>query len=139
MAGHRTVRAPLFPRHVFCRAHVADLRPLLMSPGVMHIVGSGTQPLPVDEREIGTIKLAVGSGLACQPCPYLLSGRRGRVAGGPLGDLEGILAGTVSEPGIVLGISLLQRAILVKVGRGTQVLALGDTVCRTKTMAARVS
>jgi transcription antitermination factor NusG len=119
---HRPIEMPLFPSYIFCRTHAAEVRSLLMTPGVVHIVGTGAGVKPVDEGEMAAVKLVVQAGLYCQPCPFLETGRRVRVADGVLRNLEGILADRMNGIRIVIGISLLQRGALVELGDATQVV-----------------
>jgi len=91
-----------------------------MMPGVLHIAGTGADVKPVDEVEMAAIKLVVQSGLRSQPCQFPKTGRRVRVVNGVLSNLEGILAD--SKNGIVIGISLLKRGVLVELGEATQVV-----------------
>ena len=126
---HRRSEIPLFPRYVFCRIQAAEVRSLLMTPGVMQIVGTGAGVKPVDEGEVAAIKLVVQSGLHYQPCLFHETGRRVRVAEGVLHNLEGIFAGK----GLVIGISLLQLAVLVEIGDAIQVVPVSNT--RTNTVS----
>ena len=54
---HRRSEIPLFPRYVFCRIQAAEVRSLLMTPGVMQIVGTGAGVKPVDEGEMAVLSL----------------------------------------------------------------------------------
>jgi transcriptional antiterminator NusG len=131
---HRHIKVPLFPSYVFCRAQAAEVSSLLVTPGVVHIVGMGAGIKPINEGEITAIRLVVQAGLLCQPCPFLTTGRRVRVSEGPLRGLEGILADSGNGTKIVVGISLLQRAVLVELGKSTQIVPVLDE--RTITMSA---
>src|SRR5271156_4624653 len=55
---YQTVEEPLFPGYVFSRLHVENRFPLLTIPSVLHFVGIGKTPLPVDAEEIRTIQSA---------------------------------------------------------------------------------
>jgi transcription termination/antitermination protein NusG len=138
-SAHKHVEVPLFPNYVFCRVDAAEVSSLLMIPGVVHIVGVGLGVNPLNEREIGAIKLAVQAGLACQPCPFLRNGRRVRVSEGPLRDVEGILAEAGNGTRIVLGISLLERAVLVELGKCTHVIAVLEGKTSAMSAPAKVS
>jgi len=62
---------------------------------------------------------ALRNSLACNaslaPHPYLRTGCRVRVHGGPLAGLEGILARRKESYRLVLSIDLLQRSVAVEV------------------------
>jgi len=69
------IDAPLFPGYVFCRFDALKRLPVLVTPGVISVVGRGRIPLPVDDSEIAAIQTVVGSGLRAEPWPYLELGQ----------------------------------------------------------------
>jgi len=89
--------------------------PVLSIPGVVHIVGVGQVPLPVDEAEIVAIQTAIRSGLPRQPWPFLQIGHKVRVEYGPLCGIEGILLRFGGHQRLVLSVILLQRSVAVQV------------------------
>ena len=111
----KEVEEPLFPGYVFCLFDPANRLPVLTVPGVVHVVGSGKKPLPVDETEIAALQAAVRSGLPTRPTAFLEIGQRVKIACGPLGGLEGILLGYKGHERIVLSITLLQRSVVVEI------------------------
>src|SRR5438067_7035191 len=97
-----------------------------MTPGVIHIMGTQSGVKPVDEAEIGAVKRIVQAPIDYQPCQFCETGRRVRVAEGVLHNLEGILAETSNGIGIVVGISLLQLAVVVEIGDGIRIVDVPD-------------
>src|SRR5690348_2961215 len=75
----KSVDLPLFPGYVFCRLDPQHRLPLLTIPGVLHMVGIGKAPMPIDESEIATIRAAVQSGLSVEPWDFLEAGQRVRL------------------------------------------------------------
>src|SRR6202045_1549482 len=59
----KEIEQPLFPGYVFCQFKSVNQLPILSIPGVVHVVGVGRIPAPVDESEITAIKPAVLYGL----------------------------------------------------------------------------
>src|SRR5947208_2379774 len=57
-----TVELPLFPTYIFCRFDPSARLPILITDGVLRIVGVGKTPLPVAESEIEAVQRAVRSG-----------------------------------------------------------------------------
>lgn len=106
---------PLFPGYLFCRFDFHNRRPLVMTPGIIQIVGSGRSPIPVEQVEIDSIRLAVSSGLPNHPWPYLEVGERVRLNYGPLSGLEGILVNFKGSHRVVLSVTLLQRSVAMEV------------------------
>src|ERR1019366_3549029 len=54
-------RAPLFPGYVFCRFDGQKRLPILITPGVIALVGRGRVPVPVEPSEIDAIETMVSS------------------------------------------------------------------------------
>lgn len=111
----KELEQPLFPGYLFCRFDFQDRRPLITTPGVLQIVGSGRVAIPVSDEEISALRLAVASGLPNQPWPYLEVGQRVRVNYGTLAGLEGILVNVKGNHRVVLSVALLQRSVAMEV------------------------
>ncbi len=111
----KEIELPLFPGYVFCQFNPLNRLPILSIPGVVHVVGVGRTPVPIDETEISAIQTAVKSGLPRQPWPFLQIGHRVRIEYGPLCGVEGILLGFRGRQRLVLSITLLQRSAAVQV------------------------
>jgi len=113
----KEVEVPLFPGYLFCRMNPHNRLPVLMTPGVIQIVGAGKTPIPVEEEEIAAIQRAGKSGLSTMPWPYLKVGHVVRVDDGPLRGMTGIIVKIKSGLKLVLSISLLQRSVAVEIDR----------------------
>ena len=111
------VNLPLFPGYVFCRFEFNDRLAILKTPGVVHIVGIGNRPQPVDPQEIVNLQAIVKSGLLTQPWPFLKVGEHVIIQDGPLRDVEGILTEIRSLDHLVVSITLLHRSVAVRVER----------------------
>jgi transcription antitermination factor NusG len=113
----REVTLPLFPGYLFCRFDAQKRLPILITPGVISIVGSGKIPIPVDDSEIADIKTVVQSGVPAAPWPYLEIGERVRVEDPVMGGLEGILLSFRGTQRIVISVSLLRRSVALEIER----------------------
>ena len=111
----KEIKLPLFPGYVFCQFNSLNRLPILSIPGVVHMVGVGRTPVPIDETEIAAIQAAVKSGLPSQPWPFLQIGHRVRIEHGPLCGIEGILLGFRGHERLVLSVTLLQRSVAVQI------------------------
>jgi len=111
----KELEQPLFPGYLFCRFDYQNRRPLVMTPGVVQVIGIGRTPMPIEEREIEAIQLAISSDLPSQPWPYLEVGERVRVNYGNLTGLEGILVNFKGNHRVVLSVTLLQRSVAMEV------------------------
>jgi transcription antitermination factor NusG len=112
------LETPLFPGYVFCRFDAHNRLPVLITPGVIAVVGRGRIPVPVEDVEIEAIQKAVSTGLRVEPWPYLEVGQLVRIEGGALTGIEGILTGFKGTHRIVLSVSLLRRSVALEIDRG---------------------
>lgn len=112
----QSVELPLFPGYVFCRLNPRHRLPLLTIPGVIHIVGVGGVPAPIDGEEISAIQCVARSGLEAEPWPFLESGHTVFVEYGPLAGLEGTLI-DIRKSRVVVSVTLLRRSLAVEVER----------------------
>lgn len=113
----REVNAPLFPGYVFCRFDAQKRLPILVTPGVIAVVGRGRIPLPVDDDEVAAIQTAVASGLRVEPWPFLELGQKVRIQSDSLQGLEGILISFKGNQRIVVSVSLLRRSVALEIDR----------------------
>jgi transcription antitermination factor NusG len=113
----KAIDLPLFPGYLFCRLDPQRRLPLLTIPGVLHFVGIGKIPSPIEDGEIAAIQTAVGSGILTEPWPFLEAGQRVRLEDGPLTGLEGILVETRNRQRVVVSVTLLKRSVAVAIER----------------------
>lgn len=111
----KEIELPLFPGYLFCRFDVNRRLPILVTPGVMRVVGIGKTPHPVEDHEIAALQSIVLSGLRAEPRSYLNVGERVRIAIGPLAGTEGILSSVKGSNRLVVSVSLLQRSVAVDI------------------------
>jgi len=111
----KSVEVPLFPGYTFCRFDIRQRLPILVSPGVLSIVGIGKTPTAVSDREIFSIQQLIASGLLCGPWPFVQVGQSVSVERGPLAGLEGIVIEVKSSLRLILSLTLLQRSVAVEI------------------------
>ena len=107
------IEVALFPGYVFCQFDPSKRLPILMTPGVVAVVGRGNRPDPVDNTEIASIRTVALAGGSVQPWPFLKVGQRIRVQSGPLTGAEGIFLRIQDDFRLIVSVTLLQRAIAV--------------------------
>ena len=115
-----TKYVPVFGGYVFCRFDYAQRLPVITAPGVVSVVGCGSEPAPIPDHEIEAIQTVLQSGMLAEPCPFLREGHKVRVMHGSLKGVEGILVKKKANWRLVVSINMLQRAVSVEVD--------GDTV-----------
>lgn len=113
----KVIELPLFSGYVFCHLQEPRFLPILETPGVVQVVGTGAKPVPVEAHEMDALHKIVGSGKESQPWPYLTAGQRVRMRAGALKDMEGILTNTDGRDRVVVNIELLQRSVAVSIER----------------------
>ena len=111
------IEVPLFPGYVFCQFDPSKRLPILMTPGVVGVVGPGNRPAPVDDTEIASIRTVALAGRSVQPWPFLRVGQRIRMQSGPLTGIEGIFLRVQDEDHLIVSVTLLQRAVSVVIER----------------------
>lgn len=113
----KMVETPLFPGYVFCKLRPERRLPLLTIPGVLHFVGIGKNPVPIEESEITAIRRAVEFSASMQPWPFLEAGQQVRLERGPLAGLEGVLIEAPKGQRLVISVTLLKRSVAVAIER----------------------
>jgi transcription antitermination factor NusG len=106
---------PFFSGYVFSRFEFRRRMPLLTTPGVYGVVSFGNTPAPIPQQEIESIRRASSSGLAVEACPWAEPGEKVRIVSGPLVGMEGTLLRNKNGLRVVVGITLIERALAVEV------------------------
>ena len=112
---YKIVESPLFSGYVFCRFLRSRRTAVLSAPGVLHVVGFGRVPVPLDPEEMAGVLAIAASGLPAEPWPYLKTGQKIMIDGGPLAGVPGIVCRATSHCRLVVNVTLLQRALSVEV------------------------
>jgi transcription antitermination factor NusG len=113
----KIVESPLFPGYVFCRFDIHNRLPVLITPGVISVVGRGKTPIPVDDAEILSIQAAVGSGIHLEPWPYVEIGERVCIKQDVLDGMEGILTSFKGSHRVIISVTLLRRSVALEIDR----------------------
>jgi transcription antitermination factor NusG len=122
----KTIERYMFPGYVFCHIDPRERLSVVRLPGVVNLVGFGTRPAAIPEREIEAIRRMVYSGLGAEPWPFLNVGQAVLIERGPLAGVEGILEQVRKTYRLVVSIQLLQRSVSVQVDR-SWVRPLGES------------
>lgn len=111
----KEIDKPLFSGYVFCRMDIQARLPILMTPGVVSIVGIGKVSIPIPTEEIEAVRAIANSSLLAAPWPFLHVGQKVRLTRGPLVDVEGNLIKLRNQWRVVVSIMFLQRSVAVEV------------------------
>jgi len=106
---------PLFPNYFFVRIVPPERTQVLRLPGVLSIVSSRGQLLPIADDHI----MALRDGLLVykiEPHPNVVSGESVRITTGPLAGAEGVFDRHKNGLRVLLKLEMLGRTISVEVG-----------------------
>jgi hypothetical protein len=111
----RTIETKGFP--TFLSLYAVNRLPIVITPGVTQILGSGKQPNPVDEAEIISFQKAIKARVKIEPFPFLQAGQKVRVFQGALTGIEWIVVSCKEYLRLIVSITLLQRSVLLEIDR----------------------
>jgi transcription antitermination factor NusG len=110
----KTILQPLFPTYLFVRISHRDRGRVLGSPGVLQIVGTRQQPLPLDNSEIDFLK-AYCKMRRIEPFRDLVVGEPVRIKNGALKGVKGVLVRRNSNLRFVLTIEMINQNAAIEV------------------------
>ncbi|MEO5894868.1 MAG: UpxY family transcription antiterminator [Vicinamibacterales bacterium] len=106
---------PLFPGYCFARFEAQDRLPVVKCTGVVTIVSSDGEIIPIPDGEIDGIRKLVESDLQYDPCPLISEGTMVEVTHGPLKGVVGRLSRKGAHARLVLAVDLIGQAVSVEV------------------------
>jgi transcription antitermination factor NusG len=113
----KIIETPLFPNYLFAKFTPVDFNKILNLPGVVKLLGSSGNPIPIPEEEIESVRILVKSNLAIEPHPYLREGDKVRIVAGPLKGACGWLLRVEPQRSLlVVSVNILNRSIAVELG-----------------------
>lgn len=110
----KTIQLPLFPAYLFVRITMQERVKVLQSPGVILIVGTSREPLPLPDSEIEFLRTGL-QGRKVEPYTELLVGDRVRVKSGLMQGVQGTLVGQGKNLRFVLTLELINQHAAVEV------------------------
>jgi transcription antitermination factor NusG len=119
----KIVQVPLFAGYVFLRFNRESAYPVLTSPGVLRLIGTGNAPTPIEDSEIEALQLSTRSGLLYGPCAFLEVGQEVVVRLGPLASLRGKIVRFKNKQRLILSVNLIRKSMFVEVD-GYEVTAI---------------
>ena len=105
---------PLFPGYIFCRVTPGAQGLIVTTPGVVRILGVGSEPIPVPPEEIESLRKIVSSGFPVETWPALEEGEIVELTQGALRGCRGIVKTVKSHHRLIVSITLLQRSVSVE-------------------------
>jgi transcriptional antiterminator NusG len=108
------LQLPLFPGYVFVRMALRDRLHTLNVRGVATLVSFCGIPACLPDPEIETLRASLAGGVAAEPHPYLVAGKKVCLLSGPLAGLTGILVRRKSGARFVVSVNLIQRSLAIE-------------------------
>jgi transcription antitermination factor NusG len=105
---------PLFPCYLFARLNHRERVKVLGSPGVVRIVGSRREPMPVPDETIEFLRSDLNAG-KFEPYQELVVGERVRIKSGSLHGLEGTLIRKSNHLRFVLSVATINQHVAIEV------------------------
>ena len=114
------VQKPLFPGYLFVRVQQEDLYNVSAVRGVVHVLGSGCDPIPVPEEQVQAVRKMIEGPYPVVPWPWLQKGKRVRVTAGPLAGLETYIVKRKDNRKcqLVVTVDILGRSVSVEIDPG---------------------
>lgn len=109
------VELPLFPNYFFVRIGLQERSQVLRIPGVLYIVSSGRELLPIADTYIDSLRLGLLTH-RIEPHPNVEVGDRVCITRGPMAGMEGILERVKSGIRVVIKLEMIGRSVAVEVG-----------------------
>jgi transcription antitermination factor NusG len=112
---HNKVGAPLFRTYTFAKFDARFRLPILQIPGVTGIVGTRSGPIPVPPKDIENLRNCQNGSSEMEPWGTHLwqRGQLVRITEGALAGVEGHIVEIKNRHKLVVGITMLQRALAV--------------------------
>jgi len=105
---------PLFPNYLFVRIEREERFRVLSVPGVLSVLGSNSDLLPVQDEYITSLRQGLDAH-KIEPHPLVEIGDKVRIIAGAMTGMEGILIRKKNELRVVLKVALLERSMAVEV------------------------
>jgi transcription antitermination factor NusG len=105
---------PLFPCYLFARINHRERGKVLGSPGVLRIVGSRREPVPVPDETIEFLRSDLNAG-KFEPYRELVVGERVRIKTGSLQGLEGTLVRKSNHLRFVVSVAMINQHAAIEV------------------------
>ncbi|WP_447979299.1 transcription termination/antitermination protein NusG [Candidatus Nitrospira bockiana] len=112
---HKAIEWPLFPGYCFARVSSEQYRMVLLTPGVMDIVGGRGAPEPVPPDQLVSLERLATSDGHRHHVPYRETDKGVSVIRGPFRGLRGTLMETPDGYQLVVCIPLIRQAAAVEI------------------------
>ncbi|HKV92563.1 MAG TPA: UpxY family transcription antiterminator [Candidatus Angelobacter sp.] len=111
--SRQTVLFPLFPNYLFVRITRTARASVLEVPGVLWIIGGGSESSTVSDSYVHFLRDRLPEGRV-KPHPYLVTGKMVRIKSGAMAGIQGILVRNKNDCRVVVTLELIERSVIVE-------------------------
>ena len=83
--------------------------------GVVRIVGSGSNPIPIPDEQIDAIRLILNEDYRTEDIPFFKEGESVKIVAGPLRGLSGFLLRNTSKLRFIVSVEIIGRSVAVEI------------------------
>ena len=105
---------PLFPGYIFVRFDFNKRVQVLRVPGILHLVGLGSNSTPLADAQIEQLKTLVST-KKVEPHPFIKTGDRVQIKFGPLSGIEGIVVRKKGTWRFIISVDFIQRSVSLEI------------------------
>lgn len=111
---HVKLQLPLFPSYLFVCIGARDRSRVLAAPGVVRIVGTRRESIPIPDEIIDFLRSELCLGRA-EPYRELVVGERVRIRDGSMRGVEGTLVRKNNKLRFILSVEMIQRHVAIEI------------------------
>ncbi len=111
---HVRLQLPLFPSYLFVSISPRERAQVLSAPGVVRIVGTKRESIPIADEIIEFLRSDLCLGRA-EPYRELVVGERVRIRDGSMRGVEGTLVRKNNKLRFILSVEMLQRHVAIEI------------------------
>ena len=111
---HVKLQLPLFPSYLFVCIGPRDRSRVLAAPGVVRIVGTRRESIPIPDEIIDFLRSELCLGRA-EPYRELVVGERVRIRDGSMRGVEGTLVRKNNKLRFILSVEMIQRHVAIEI------------------------
>jgi len=111
----KIIHEPLFKGYLFVQMKLEQRLQVLQAKGVVRLIGTRAEPVPVPERDLIAIRAFIEDEIPIDPYPYLKEGERVVVKNGKFRGVEGFLVCKKNQHRLIISLDLLQQSCSIEI------------------------
>lgn len=111
----KQIELPIFSSYLFVHIPLIERLRVLQSFGSVRFVGFQSQPVPIPDGELDSVRRFIEEEISVDPFPYLAAGNRVYIRSGPLKGVEGFIVRKDKHMRLVISLDLLLQSVSVAI------------------------